>query len=72
MGVLNADLSLNEDSWEKAKPLLLTPYLWVRRSPSRIMLKGTPQRDLIWPEFCGAFRCDNARHHLAPFGHPTG
>jgi hypothetical protein len=27
MGVLNADLSLNEDSWEKAKPLLLTPYL---------------------------------------------
>lgn len=27
MAVLNEDLSLNDEAWENAKPLLLTPYL---------------------------------------------
>jgi hypothetical protein len=30
--VLNKDLSLNEEAWDAAKPLLLTPYLSVSQT----------------------------------------
>ncbi|KAJ9103316.1 hypothetical protein QFC20_004793 [Naganishia adeliensis] len=48
MGVLNADLSLNEDSWEKAKPLLLTPYFAISYGLNFAALSAVITHVIIW------------------------
>ncbi|KAI5450685.1 hypothetical protein NCC49_002941 [Naganishia albida] len=48
MGVLNADLSLNDDAWEKAKPLLLTPYFAISYGLNFAALSAVITHVIIW------------------------